>query len=123
MPKYFEVNIDTYRKFQILLKSWAVPKGTTINPLEKRVAVMVEDHPLDYKNFQGIIPEGNYGAGKIYIWDDGFYRALETKDKDKSMQIIRDGLEKGHITFILEGKKLKSEFALIRIRLPGQGFQ
>jgi bifunctional non-homologous end joining protein LigD len=99
-----------------VLKSWAVPKGPSINPPEKRLAVMVEDHPLDYKNFQGIIPEGNYGAGKVYIWDYGFYHALETQDRDKSTQIIKDGLEKGHITFILEGEKLKGEFALIRIK-------
>ena len=99
-----------------VLKSWAVPKGPSVNPLEKRLAVMVEDHPLEYKDFQGIISEGNYGAGEVLIWDKGTYYALGASEKNRSTEIIRDGLGKGHITFILNGNKLKGEFALIRLK-------
>ena len=65
---------------------------------------------------EGIIAEGNYGAGKVYIWDHGTYHALETDDKQQSSQILREGLEKGHITFIMNGEKLRGEFALVRLK-------
>jgi bifunctional non-homologous end joining protein LigD len=77
---------------------------------------MVEDHPFEYKDFEGIIPEGNYGAGKVYVWDSGTYHALGTDDKQESSRMLREGLEKGHITFILNGEKLKGEFALVRLK-------
>jgi DNA ligase D-like protein (predicted 3'-phosphoesterase) len=98
------------------LKSWAVPKGPSLNPVEKRLAVMVEDHPLEYKDFQGAISEGNYGAGEVLIWDKGTYNALGANEKNRSMEIIRDGMVKGHISFILKGNKLKGEFSLIRLK-------
>ena len=110
------LHFDLRLELDGVLKSWAVPKGPSINPKDKKLAIMVEDHPLEYKDFEGIIPEGNYGAGKVYIWDHGTYHALETDDKQQSSQILREGLEKGHITFILNGEKLKGEFALIRLK-------
>jgi bifunctional non-homologous end joining protein LigD len=110
------LHFDLRLELDGILKSWAVPKGPSINPKDKKLAVMVEDHPLEYKDFEGIIPEGNYGAGKVYIWDHGTYHALETDDKQQSSQILREGLEKGHLTFILNGEKLKGEFALIRLK-------
>lgn len=111
-----QLHYDFRLELDGVLKSWAIPKGPSINPLEKRLAVMVEDHPLGYKDFQGDIAEGNYGAGKVLIWDKGTYDALGSYEKNNSMEIIRDGLVKGHITFILKGDKLKGEFALIRLK-------
>lgn len=92
------------------LKSWAVPKGPSLDPSDKRLAVMVEDHPLEYRTFEGVIPEGNYGAGEVIIWDEGTYEAVEGAGEAPLIK----GLQKGDLKFILHGKKLKGEFALVR---------
>jgi len=110
------LHFDLRLELDGVLKSWAIPKGPTINPKEKRLAVMVEDHPLQYKEFEGGIPEGSYGAGQVYIWDRGTYHALGVEDKEKSSEAFRDEIEKGHLTFILEGNFLKGEFALVRLK-------
>ena len=110
------LHFDLRLELDGVLKSWAVPKGPSINPKYKKLAVMVEDHPLEYKDFEGTIPEGSYGAGKVYIWDYGTYHALDTDDMQQSSRILREGLEKGYMTFILNGEKLKGEFALIRLK-------
>lgn len=99
-----------------ILKSWAVPKGISLDPENKNLAIMVEDHPFDYKDFEGIIPEGNYGAGTVMIWDRGAYYAIGSPSKFESERTLADGLEKGKISFHLEGKKIKGEFTLIRLK-------
>lgn len=98
------------------LKSWAVPKGPSMNPDDKRLAMMVEDHPYDYKDFEGTIPEGNYGAGNVIVWDNGSYHSPDTSNKTENENKLLAGFKKGHITFVLKGKKLKGEFSLIKIR-------
>lgn len=99
-----------------VLKSFAVPKGPSLDPNDKRLAVMVEDHPLDYMNFEGEIPKGSYGAGKVEIWDKGLYHSSETLDPDENIKKLRRGLEKGDLKFVLFGKKLKGEFVLARMK-------
>lgn len=96
-----------------VLKSWAVPKGPSLNPHEKRLATLTEDHPLEYATFEGIIPEG-YGAGTVIVWDTGRYDNVTQKnDNDISMQ---EAFENGHIKINLHGKKLKGLFALTRFK-------
>jgi bifunctional non-homologous end joining protein LigD len=95
-----------------VLKSWAIPKGPSMNPSDKRLAVMVEDHPLEYGNFEGIIPEGHYGAGPVLIWDSGLFEPEGDPE---------NGLKKGKLTFTLNGKKLKGGFSLILMRGRGSG--
>ena len=102
------------------LKSWAVPRGPSLDPSLKRLAVMVEDHPLDYKDFEGVIPEGNYGAGSVIIWDRGFYHHPSTRDENESEKLLLDGLRKGDMKFVLEGEKLHGEFALVKTRMDGK---
>jgi bifunctional non-homologous end joining protein LigD len=100
-----------------VLKSWAVPKGPSLNPHDKRLAMMVEDHPYDYKDFAGVIPEGNYGAGIVEIWDSGTYTSLEDSGNGKEDEkLLKAGLEAGNLKFRLNGKKLKGEFALVRLK-------
>ncbi|MNK17099.1 putative DNA ligase-like protein [compost metagenome] len=94
-----------------VLKSWAVPKGPSLNPKDKRLAMMVEDHPYDYRSFEGVIPKGNYGAGVVSIFDEGTYEAIDNK-KDS----LNKGLKDGNLKFVLHGKKLKGEFALVRMK-------
>ncbi len=91
-----------------VLKSWAVPKGPSLNPKDKRLAVQVEDHPLDYIDFEGVIPEGNYGAGEVIVWDRGFFEPVGDP--------VSAGIDHGHVTVILQGEKLRGEFALVRLK-------
>ena len=97
------------------LKSWAVPKGPSLNPDDKRLAMMVEDHPIDYQHFEGIIPNGNYGAGVVIIWDKGTYTSLADDRKDDIKQ-LRAGLKAGNLKIRLDGDILKGEFALVKIK-------
>ncbi|WP_426670181.1 DNA ligase D [Mucilaginibacter sp. McL0603] len=96
------------------LKSWAVPKGPSMNPNDKRLAMMVEDHPIDYQHFEGIIPNGNYGAGVVLIWDNGTYTSLADERTD-DIKNLRTGLKSGNLKFKLNGEKLKGEFALVKL--------
>lgn len=96
-----------------VLKSWAVPKQPSLDSATKRLAVHVEDHPLEYANFSGTIPEGEYGAGTVVIWDKGTYvNLLEAKPKP---QTVTDGIKEGHVEVELRGQKLKGRFALVRM--------
>jgi DNA ligase D-like protein (predicted 3'-phosphoesterase) len=99
-----------------VLKSWAIPKGPSMNPEEKRLAIMVEDHPYSYKDFEGTIPEGNYGAGAVIVWDNGTYILADEQYNDNIETILKSDLQKGHLSFILKGKKLKGEFALVKLK-------
>jgi len=95
-----------------VLKSWAVPKGPSLNPADKRLAILVEDHPLVYANFEGIIPAESYGAGPVVIWDEGEFEALEDPES---------GLAKGRLSFRLAGKRLRGGFALALMEGRGTG--
>ncbi|AZA56103.1 3'-phosphoesterase [Chryseobacterium shandongense] len=99
-----------------VLKSWAVPKGPSLDPKDKRLAMMVEDHPYDYKDFEGNIPEGNYGAGQVEIWDSGTYEPLDNNSKLSDEKELLKELHAGSLKFILHGKKLKGEFALVKMK-------
>ncbi len=105
-----------------VLKSWAVPRGPSLDSSLKRLAVMVEDHPLGYKEFEGVIPEGNYGAGSVIIWDKGLYHHPSTRDEDESEKLLLDGFRKGDMKFVLEGEKLHGEFALVKTRKDGKSW-
>ena len=99
-----------------VLKSWAVPKGPSMNPEDKRLAVMVEDHPVSYIDFEGEIPKGNYGAGNVEIWDEGvFFPINKDIEKISERQALLD-LKKGELKFLLKGKKIEGEFVLVRLK-------
>ena len=91
------------------LKSWAVPKGPTLDPNQKRLAMMVEDHPIEYGSFEGVIPKGNYGAGSVMLWDRGTFEMLGTATAEEQ-------LERGDFKFVLHGEKLNGEFAIVRMK-------
>ena len=101
-----------------VLKSWAVPKGPSLDPNEKRLAVMVEDHPLDYGDFEGVIPEGEYGGGQVIVWDRGGYAPEEdghrTFERAEGEERMRRGLAEGKISFVLDGEKLKGSWTLVK---------
>jgi len=99
-----------------VLKSWAVPKGPSLNPSQKRLAVMVEDHPVSYIDFKGTIPKGNYGAGTVEIWDNGKFQAIDKNHEALTEKQALQALKKGELKFILKGKRLNGEFVLVRIK-------
>lgn len=98
-----KLHFDLRLEIQGVLKSWAIPKGPSMNPKEKRLAIMVEDHPIDYAKFEGTIPEGMYGAGTVVIWDKG------------NFEIQRGSIKSGRLDIFFDGKKLKGEFALTKM--------
>src|SRR2546425_277512 len=102
-----------------VLKSWAVPKGPSLDPSEKRLAAQTEDHPFDYASFEGVIPAGQYGAGEMIVWDCGVYSPDEGgtwfHDREEAERRVREALEKGKLGFLLRGEKVKGSFALVRM--------
>lgn len=103
-----------------VLLSWAVPKGPSTDPREKRLALRTEDHPLDYADFEGVIPADEYGGGSVVVWDEGPYRNLKKDDGGNEVS-LEDQVEDGHVTVRLEGEKLQGGFSLKRI--GGEGDQ
>ena len=103
------LHYDLRLEMEGVLRSWAVPKGPSFDPEEKRLAVQTEDHPVDYGDFEGVIPKGNYGAGKVIIWDHGTYQMVDPPTPE-------EGWEKGKFHFEIRGKKLRGEWVLVRTR-------
>jgi len=110
------LHYDFRLEMEGVLKSWAVPKGPSLNPDDKRLAMMVEDHPYDYKDFEGNIPEGNYGAGQVEVWDSGTYEPLDQNSTLSDEKELLKELKSGSLKFILHGKKIKGEFALVKMK-------
>ncbi|MDD2227494.1 MAG: DNA polymerase ligase N-terminal domain-containing protein, partial [Clostridia bacterium] len=105
-------HFDFRLEFEGVLLSWAVPKGLSFNPIDKRLAVQVENHPLNYRNFEGVIPKGEYGGGVVMLWDEGTWQALSD---------IKKGLANGVLKFVLNGKRLKGGWTLIKLKSKKQG--
>lgn len=107
-----QLHYDFRLEMSGVLKSWAMPKGPSLDPADKRLAVMVDDHPLEYFDFEGIIPEGYYGAGAVVVWDMGEYELLEDDDPETA-------LENGKIIMELRGKTMKGSFSLVKMKGRG----
>jgi bifunctional non-homologous end joining protein LigD len=116
------LHYDLRLELEGVLKSWACPKGPSLDPSVKRLAVMVEDHPFAYRDFEGVIPEGNYGAGGVIIWDRGVYRHPAARDRSESERLLLEGLRKGDLKFVLAGEKLRGEFALVKTGRGGKSW-
>jgi DNA ligase D-like protein (predicted 3'-phosphoesterase) len=97
-----------------VLKSWAIPKGPSADPSEKRLAMPTEDHPLEYREFEGVVPPGQYGSGTVIVWDEGTYSNLSERDGEPVP--VAEALAKGHLSFALHGRKLHGGYALTRFR-------
>ena len=113
------LHYDFRLEFDGVLKSWPVPKGPSLNPEDKRMAVMVEDHPLDYATFEGVIPKGEYGAGQVIVWDIGTYSPdeggkLSFGDREEANQRMIEELAKGKLSILLRGHKLKGSWTLVK---------
>jgi bifunctional non-homologous end joining protein LigD len=110
------LHYDFRLEMEGVLKSWAVPKGPSMVAGEKRLAVMVEDHPLEYGKFFGEIPKGNYGAGTVDIWDSGTYSPMENVSGKKAEKLLLEQLKNGDLKIVMNGKYLKGAFALVKMK-------
>lgn len=109
------LHYDFRLEMEGVLKSWAVPKGPSLDPKDKRLAMMVEDHPYEYKDFEGSIPKGNYGAGQVEIWDKGTYSPIKENKETDQKEVLRQ-LKEGSLKILMKGKKLRGEFALVKMK-------
>jgi len=116
------LHYDLRLELEGVLKSWAVPKGPSLDPALKRLAVQVEDHPLAYADFEGVIPEDQYGAGSVIVWDRGHYRHPSARDEEESGKLLLDGFNRGNLKLVLEGEKLRGEFALVKTSRDGKSW-
>jgi bifunctional non-homologous end joining protein LigD len=108
------LHFDLRLELDGVMKSWAVPKGPSLDPSVKRLAIHVEDHPIEYNEFEGIIPEGEYGGGTVMVWDRGTYTSAdESADPEAA---LREGYRKGDLKVVLRGKRLKGSWVLVRTR-------
>ncbi|MEO7209688.1 MAG: DNA polymerase ligase N-terminal domain-containing protein, partial [Chitinophagaceae bacterium] len=115
------LHYDFRLEMEGVLKSWAVPKGPSVNPNDKRLAMMVEDHPFDYRSFEGIIPKGEYGGGTVIVWDEGTYEPIENiKGKKAQEKYLLAQLKLGSVKVKLHGQKLMGEFALVKTKGMGE---
>ncbi len=115
------LHFDLRLELDGVMKSWAVPKGPSLDPSVKRLAMQVEDHPIDYNTFEGTIPEGEYGGGTVMLWDRGTYSADTTVSRDEEEDTIRDGLERGDIKITFHGERMQGSFALVRMKFARNG--
>jgi bifunctional non-homologous end joining protein LigD len=113
-----QLHYDFRLELDGVLKSWAVPKGPALNAKDRRLAMMVEDHPFEYRKFEGVIPKGNYGAGNVIIWDRGWYELH--REEESWPATLQEGLKKGDLKFQLHGEKLNGSFALIKTPRMGE---
>ena len=116
------LHFDLRLELDGVMKSWAVPKGPSLDPSVKRLAMQVEDHPIEYNTFEGTIPQGEYGGGTVMLWDRGTYgpdrdAGARTADDRSDVQILRDGYERGELKFMLYGERLHGSWVLVRTRL------
>ena len=109
------LHFDLRLELDGIMKSWAVPKGPSMDPSVKRLAMQVEDHPIDYNSFEGTIPKGEYGGGTVMIWDYGTY-TYGGSDAEDPVEGLRRGYAKGDFKFVLDGKRLKGSWVLVRTR-------
>src|SRR6266850_8346298 len=115
-----QLHYDFRLEWDGVLKSWAVPRGPSLNPADKRLAVMTEDHPYDYASFEGVIPPKQYGAGEVIVWDCGPYTPDEDRkghwyhDRAHAERLVREGIAAGKLSVTLRGAKLKGSYALVR---------
>src|SRR5258708_24857159 len=120
------LHYDLRLEFGGVLKSWPIPKGPSLDPKDKRLAVMVEDHPLDYASFEGAIPKGEYGGGQVIVWDAGTYSpdedgVLSWEDRDEADRRMQEGLARGKLLIYLQGHKLKGSFTLVKLTKSESG--
>jgi bifunctional non-homologous end joining protein LigD len=108
------LHFDLRLELDGVMKSWAIPKGPSLDPSVKRLAIHVEDHPIEYNKFEGTIPEGEYGGGTVMVWDQGTYTS--DGDEDDPEEALRKGYQKGDFKFVLHGKRLKGSWVLVRTR-------
>lgn len=112
------------------MPSWVIPKGPTLDPTVKRLAIQTTDHSLEYRTFEGVLPEGSYGAGPVMIWDEGYYLPEVKRKKNKEerevvenfeegQKVMKEGLKKGELKFRLFGHRLKGSFTLVRTKSLG----
>jgi len=116
-----QLHFDLRLELDGVMKSWAVPKGPSLDPSVKRLAMQVEDHPIDYNTFEGTIPQGEYGGGTVMLWDRGTYSADTATSPDKEENVIREGLRRGDLKITFNGERLHGSYALICMRFARDG--